>query len=258
MNDMINNIIKTELSFPEVFANFEKREWGVLFYDCNNKLSHDSNHAILYSEKLFNIDSILEEIKIFYESKGIVARIYHPFINGFLQKYQETFYEQGFNVEIYDNCQYMILNSKNKITSSIRLSIKLLKSWDERVAKDILLPNKAEYEIEVIKKSIENKNYCLFVGYLDNRAVTMASLYYSKHNCVRLDGVQTAMAYRNKGYTKELISHIVEYHKRISKATFYLWADNPIAQNIYIQAGFTRIPIQYESWTLFIKEDEYR
>lgn len=87
------------------------------------------------------------------------------------------------------------------------------------------------------------------MGFLNNIAVTVASLYYSEYGCVRLDDVETAISYRNNGYSRELISQIIEYHKENSDATFYLWAENPIAQRIYIEAGFTLMPIQYEAWS---------
>lgn len=70
------------------------------------------------------------------------------------------------------------------------------------------------------------------MGFLDEIAVTVASISYSDYGCARLDDVETAIAFRNNGYSRETISHLVEYHKEISDATFYLWAENPTAQRI--------------------------
>ena len=69
--DVKNNIIITELEFPKVFTHFICKKYGLLFYNENNKCSHDSNHAILYADKLDNLDAVLDEIRMFYLQKGI-------------------------------------------------------------------------------------------------------------------------------------------------------------------------------------------
>lgn len=244
-----SNIIMTELEFPKVFTHFICKDYGLLFYNENNKSSHDSNHAILYAYKLDNLDIVLNEIKEFYLQKGITPRIYHPFVDGFLKQNKQFFINHKYNIEIYDDCQYMLLTDVNKISVPKRLTIKQVRQWDERIASQIFLPNNKEYSINVIKESIKNENYHLFVGFLDDIAVTVASLYYSDYGCVRLDDVETTISYRNNGYSRELISHLIEYHKRISDAVFYLWSENPTAQRIYMEAGFKLMPIQYESWS---------
>lgn len=49
---------------------FSCKDYGLLFYNENNKSSHDNNHAILYADKLGDLDTILEEIKSVY-TKGL-------------------------------------------------------------------------------------------------------------------------------------------------------------------------------------------
>jgi len=159
--DIKNNIIKTELEFPKVFTNLFCKKYGLLFYNENNKYSYDSNHAILYADRIDNLDAVLDEISMFYLQKGIPPRIYHPYVNGFLDKYRQFFVNHGYKIEVYDNCQYMLLTGENKISVSKRLIIKRLKKWDERIASQIFLPNDKEYTIDVIKESIKNEKYHL-------------------------------------------------------------------------------------------------
>ncbi|MDP4146535.1 MAG: GNAT family N-acetyltransferase [Bacillota bacterium] len=220
----------------------------MIYYNDNNKSSHDSNHAILYTDKIDNLDIVLDDISEFYLQRGITPRIYHPYINGFLEQNKQIFLNHGYDIEIYDSCQYMLLTGENKINVTKRLSIKRLREWDERIASQIFIPNDKEYAINVIKEAVKNEKYHLFVGYLDDIVVTVASIFYSNYGCARLDDVETAITQRNNGYSRELISHLVEYHKENSKAAFYLWAENPTAIKIYTEAGFTLMPIQYEAW----------
>lgn len=247
--DINDSIILTELEFPKIFAHYKNMKYGKLFYNETNKCSHDSNHAIIYADKIDDLDRILEEIKEFYIQKGITPRIYHPYRNGFLEHNRESFIKHGYIIEVYDNCSYMLLTGENKINVPKRLAIKRLREWDDRIASQIFIPNDKEYTIDVIKDSIDNEQYHLFVGFLDEVAVTVASLSYSDYNCVRLDDVETAINYRNHGYSRELISHIIRFHKEQSDAVFYLWVENPTAQKIYIEGGFTLMPNQYEAWS---------
>jgi len=250
MND---DLIKTELLFPKIFSNYEDRHWGILFYNENNKTSHDSNHCVIFGANI--TDLMLEEIKSFYQEKQIIPRIYHPFINGYLHKNRHILIKHGFKIDVNHDDQYMILTNKNQIKSSNQINIQCLNSWDERIVHDILIPNHSEYEIDLLKTAIRNKHFKLFVGYKNNQAVTMASLLYNPDtNCVRLDHVQTAVTHRNKGFSKELIDFVVNYHKENSNANLYLGVENPVAQRIYQDAGFSTSKTHFESWTAFYNQ----
>jgi len=41
--------------FPKIFADYEERPYGVLFYSTNNKDSYDSNHAVIYKDKVIGL-----------------------------------------------------------------------------------------------------------------------------------------------------------------------------------------------------------
>ena len=77
------------------------------------------------------------------------------------------------------------------------------------------------------------------------------------YGCVRLDDVETAITYRNNGYSRESISYLIDYHKENSDVVFYLRTENSTAQKIYTEAGFTLMPIQYEAWSAVYSANEY-
>ena len=70
-----SNILKEECEFPKWFSSYEEKIYGILFFNEKDKDSHDSNHAILYPEKIEGINGVLSEIKNFYLEKGIIPRI---------------------------------------------------------------------------------------------------------------------------------------------------------------------------------------
>lgn len=50
----------------------EEREYGYLFYDNLNKESFDSNHALIYREKVNDLYHVLDDIIAFYLEKNIL------------------------------------------------------------------------------------------------------------------------------------------------------------------------------------------
>ena len=45
--------------FPKIFTKFEERDYGILFYNTENKDSFDSNHAVIYRERIQNLQAVL-------------------------------------------------------------------------------------------------------------------------------------------------------------------------------------------------------
>ncbi len=48
--------------FPREITLYEKRDYGFLFYNGENKDSFDSNHAIIYREKIQDIKMVLKDM----------------------------------------------------------------------------------------------------------------------------------------------------------------------------------------------------
>ncbi len=56
--------------FPKMFTDHEEREYGILFFNTDNKDSYDSNHAVIYKDKIHDIQYVLSDITEFYKGKG--------------------------------------------------------------------------------------------------------------------------------------------------------------------------------------------
>ena len=69
-------IYREEDLFPREFTVYAEREYGLLFYNDNNKDSYDSNHAIIFKDRINDIPKTLEDITEFYRNKGIKPTIY--------------------------------------------------------------------------------------------------------------------------------------------------------------------------------------
>jgi hypothetical protein len=51
MMDFIKSIKLEEDMFPKTFTDFVEKDFEILFYNQQNKISHDSNHAVIYKSR---------------------------------------------------------------------------------------------------------------------------------------------------------------------------------------------------------------
>lgn len=68
--------------FPKSFTDYEERPYGILLYNVNNKDSFDSNHAVIFRDKIDDFQKVLEDIDLFYSAKRINPTIYQSTLAG--------------------------------------------------------------------------------------------------------------------------------------------------------------------------------
>ena len=54
--------------FPKLFTNYEERSYGILFYNEENGDSYDSNHAVIYKDKIDDLSKVLADIIQYYRA----------------------------------------------------------------------------------------------------------------------------------------------------------------------------------------------
>lgn len=234
---LIQGIKQEEIDFPKLFASFEEKPYGILYYMEDNKESYDGNHACLYPEKITDLGAVLEEITAFYAACGIHRpSIYHPYEKGYFEKHKEILKAHGYTHVSKPDHRVMLLTAENVIKPANRLEITVSTAWDERVATDILIPSGEPWEIEVTKKRLQQDGTYLFVGAVDGKAVVYTDIHISRHGNTRYDYIVTAKEHRGKGYAGELLSFVVEYCKAHNFPMCWQWAGP--SEHICYRAGF--------------------
>ena len=245
--DIKESILTEEAEYPKNFASYKKFEFGIAFYFEKSKELHEGNHAILFPEKIKNLESALNEITKFYINKDIEPAIFHPFTPCYFEKNREVIERCGYSLTIYENYRFMILSEKNTISTPRRMEIKRVTDWDERISNDIIIPCGEVWEIESTKANLSNPDNFLFVGYLDGQAVTYTTFHRSvKNNCTRFDYILTAKKYRGHGYARELLDFVVNFCNKNQFQNCFQWAGIPTSERITYEAGF-RVAFEAES-----------
>ena len=67
--------------FPKIFTGYEERDYGILFFNTENKDSFDSNHAVIYRDRIHDLPRVLADITGFYQAKGSRPIIYQSMLD---------------------------------------------------------------------------------------------------------------------------------------------------------------------------------
>ncbi len=232
------NIIREEDEFPKLFTNYVETEYGILFFNEENKDSYDSNHAIIDPERITDLAEVLQQITTFYQEKGLTPLIYHPPVKDYLKENEAVFRACGYQVTIEERNRVALLTEVSTIVPDGSLEVRQLTAWDPRIGRDILIPNNEAYEIPVGERSMNNENSRLFVGYVGDKAVVYVIFHVSPYGTTRFDYVDTAQDERKKGYGRQ-ISHVVMTYCREQKLPLCAtWFANPTSERMNIEAGF--------------------
>jgi hypothetical protein len=255
--NIIEGIIYAEQNFPKSFSNVNYTDYGMLFYNESIPESNDSNHAIINNIRDNNYDEILNEVISFYESKKVSPRIFSSLLSGQLLKIKKSLICNGFTVNTHKEfC--LIHKSRCMINEPRSLKIKRIIDKNElSVISNVIDSDAVDRETKVLQKRIKNNNFHYFIGYDNDIPVTIASIEYI-NGIGRIDEVETSKLHRGKGYSRQLIRFLVDYHYRNidNKKTMYLWYSNPTAGRIYREAGFIELDHNFEQWEASIKKGE--
>lgn len=242
MKNIIDNIKLEEDLFPKDFTNFEEREFGILFYNTKTPNSYDSNHAVIYKEKIKNLSTVLQEITSFYHERNLQPSIYQAAgeVNYFIDN-KTVFKSNGYTVWEEGPLDYMLLQADNQLKTSNQLRIERLEEWDERIANDIFIPSEEPWEIEVVKNNLKSPKYKVFVAYLEEKAVAITYFHISNLGCCRFDYIIVSKEYRKSGYARELLSYVTNYCRKNQIKNCYQWPANEISKKICFESGFRAV-----------------
>ncbi len=240
LNHLQEMIEYEEMFFPKLFTSYEERDYGVLYHNTNNKESNDSNHAILYPEKITDLSRILDDIACFYREKGLESRfsIYHPFTEDYFIANVNIFKRCGYQFTIIPDCRIMLLTEENRVKTPSRLDIRQITQWNENIGRDVLAcqANKEHFK-EVTRRSMGENNY-LFIGYLGGEAASLLAFHVSPRGITRFDEMGTADKHKNNGYAREMVSFAVNYLREHNLPMAYQWPAHATSERITTEAGF--------------------
>jgi Acetyltransferase (GNAT) family. len=251
MNEL-EKIKHLEYYFPQIFADTEQREFGVMFYNTDNFDSHDSNHAIILNH--CNYEQAVSEITEFYLSKQLNPRIYSSLEENQLDKLRTILERHKFQIDDYGYTDYLVWNGKSTIAEPYTLEFRRFTADDDfNVFAQITGEESVERTQKVIRRRVLCSDYYLYIGYANGIPVIMSSFQFDENMTARLDEVETAQAYQGKGYARQMTRHLTEVFETCGGKVFFTWAANDTAQRVYLNGGF-EVKYKLPSWSAAIEK----
>ncbi len=241
---MFEKIYLEEDLFPREITNYENRNYGVLFYNEENKDSYDSNHAVIYKEKITDLDFVVKDIIDFYSNKKIKPIIYQSISDdGFFEEIKTKLNSFGFETWTEEQ-NFMILSDKNIISPNPQITVKKLNQWKDEYGTEIFEKSGEPWGIDVVKKALQNKNTLFFVAFYNKNPVGITYAHVTDNVC-RVDYLLVSPEYRKIGIGRTLIHAFVKYCKENKISPCYLWPDGKSAEQIYHEAGFRHFSTKF-------------
>lgn len=248
----LSKIYREEDLFPREFTDFAEREYGLLFYNENNKDSYDSNHAIIFKDRINNVAKTLEDITEFYRDKGIKPTIYQSITDdGYFESIREELASHGYDVYGEEN-RYMVLLDECKIVPNPLIEVRKIEKWEDTFRTNIFEAAGEPWETDVVKMALEKDNTLFFVAYIDGRPVGMTRAHTRDGVC-RVDYLLVATEHRKKGVGRAIIQTFAKYCMKNKIENCFLWPDGESAERIYYEAGFLLAEVKTAGRACYVK-----
>ena len=245
----LQKIMHIEINFCSAFSNAAPTAFGKIFWNENNPLSWDSNHAVITHTDIDYEDAVVQ-IQEFYSSKNLTPRIYFSFhpeeaeILKLLKQKNWTIDDVGFTFYIH---------SKEKpLSHSKSVRFVDIESYTDDIREVVLSdPREGIWMVNAIKTGLANKEINVTGLDHENRLIGLYALHNS-NGITRIDNVFIHLAHRGKGFGKQLVQYMIQNHyKKYPGELLYLCATNPVAKSIYERYGFEKITLPGSSWNAY-------
>lgn len=221
--------------FPREFTQVIERPWGNIYYSPDNPDSYDSNHALIYRDKVDDLPAVLREIADFYLSRGRTPIIYQSILDdGWFGEIAEELAAAGFR-SWQEAQHWMLLDSDSRITA--QADVRRVTAWTEDLATCLYEAAGEPWEIAVARRQLLNPNTIYFAAYAEDKPVGAIYGHVNDEGVCRIDYLLVATAHRGRGLGRAL-THAFVTHCRENRIPCALWPDGDTPRRIYEEAGF--------------------
>ena len=230
--------------FPREFTGVTERPWGLLFHNEGNRDSYDSNHALLYRDRVDDLPGALREIADFYLSRGLHPVIYQSILDdGWFGEIAPALAEAGFR-SWQEEQTYMLLQDESAILPNPAIEVRQETRWQDAFGTHIFEAAGEPWEIPVVRRQLENPGTRFFVARIDGQPAGMIYGHVNGENVCRIDYLLTATAHRGRGVGRAL-THAFVRHCRETGVDCALWPDGETPRRIYEEAGFRYVETRF-------------
>ncbi|MBT3377043.1 MAG: GNAT family N-acetyltransferase [Lentisphaerae bacterium] len=238
-------VVRTETWFPRRFADAEERPWGVLFSTPEIPDSHDGNHACILRSDVDH-RAVVTEIVAFYEERQVTPRVYYLSASASDPRLVDALFASGFMVGHPNTMRVFVHQDRSVAEPSPAVHVRCLRDIDDRVLAALATIENVRMA-KVLQRRLAHPDAWLFLGEIDGQPASVALLERFGEIC-RVDEVHTVKRHRRRGCARAVIHALVAYQEEHASGSLYLWTESPVAEQIYVEAGFRGAEYSPASW----------
>lgn len=228
--------------FPRIFTDYEEREYGILFFNTDNKDSYDSNHAVIYKDKIRDLQYVLSDIIEFYKEKGNRPIIYQSMLDdNWFDEIQEELSAAGFRSWIEDQ-EYMLQVDENRIIPNPDITVRIVSEWSEGI-ENVFIEAEETWEIKVAKKTLDCPESWMFAASVNGKIAGLLYGHISERAC-RVDYLLVSKKHRKVGVGRALFYNYVEWCRQNGIDNVYIWPDGETPKRIYEEGGYRVVQVR--------------
>ena len=238
----LQNCYLEEDLFPMIFTEYEERDYGILFYNTENKDSFDSNHAVIYKDRVHDLRQVLTDIIEFYKTKGCRPIIYQSMLDdNWFDEIKGELAAAGFESWIEDQ-EYMLLSDKNRIIPNPEIVVKKISEWSDEI-ENVFVEAEEPWEIMVAKKTLAYPKGWMFAAVLNGKTIGLLYGHISERAC-RVDYLLVSKKHRKTGAGRALFYSYVEWCRQNGIENVYIWPDGNTPKRIYEEGGYRVVEVR--------------
>ena len=228
--------------FPKIFTDYEEREYGILFFNTDNKDSYDSNHAVIYKDKIRDLQYVLSDIIGFYKEKGSRPIIYQSMLDdNWFDEIQEELSAAGFKSWI-EGQEYMLQVDENRIIPNPDITVRKVSEWSDGI-ENVFIEAEEPWEIKVAKKTLDCPESWMFAASMNGKIIGLLYGHISERAC-RVDYLIVSKKHRKAGVGRALFYNYVEWCRQNGIDNVYIWPDGETPKRIYEEGGYRVVEIR--------------
>lgn len=223
--------------FPREFTCAIERPWGMLYHHADNPDSYDSNHALIFRDKVDDLPAVLAEIANFYHTRGTKPIIYQSILDdGWFGEIAAELAAEGYR-SWQEEQHWMVLREESRISPAPTADIRRIAAWTDDLAVHLYEAAGEPWEIAVARHQLQNANTLYFAAYDQGKPVGAIYGHVNDEGICRIDYLLVATAHRGRGLGRAL-THAFVQHCRRDNIPCALWPDGDTPRRIYEEAGF--------------------
>ncbi len=228
--------------FPKIFTGYEERDYGILFYNTENKDSFDSNHAVIYRDRIHDLPRVLADITGFYQAKGSRPIIYQSMLDdNWFDEIKDELAAAGYKSWVEDQ-EYMLPSGSNLIAPNPEITVTKVSEWNDGI-ENVFAEAEEPWEIMVAKKTLAYPKGWMFAASINNKTVGLLYGHRSERAC-RVDYLLVSKQHRKTGAGRALFYHYVEWCRQNGIENTYIWPDGDTPKRIYEEGGYRIVEVR--------------